>query len=214
MILASLKLGALLHTTFSAGALMRKLLSLLVALTLPLAGCGDDGNPAGPGAEGSLSFTYSGDISGTFAVSGGKGREGERYPRNEFAAASRSRSGGFVRIDGVRPTQHPKLDFVGMSLLGVTGPKTITVCAIAAVAPDCADVQFTLGENVTSSGLDPDHVYVFTSGSVTVSEITAERVRGTFQGTGASIEPMGQVNFARTIAVTNGQFDVPVVREF
>ena len=190
---------------------MRKLLVVAAVFLLPLAACGDDG-PVGPERVGSLSFTYSGDIDGTFAVSGAKGREGENFPKNPFAAASRDRAGGIVHIDGVRPTQRPKLDFAAITLIGVSGPKTIAVCANAAVAPDCPSIRFTLGENVTNSQFD--HSYVFVSGSVIISEITPERVRGSFHGTAARLEAMGQVNLSRTVAVTNGHFDVPIVRDF
>ena len=145
-------------------------------------------------------------------MSGAKGSQGEQYPQNEFAAASRGRADGIVQIDGVRPAQRPKLDFAAITLIGVSGPKTITVCANAAVAPDCPYVRFALGENVINSQFD--HSYVFVSGSVTISEITPERVRGRFHGTAARLEPMGQVNLFRTVAVTNGDFDVPIVRDF
>lgn len=108
---------------------MRKLLPFFLAVLLPLAACGDN-DPAGPNKVGSLSFTYSGDISGTFAVSGEAKSDDGDFPRNEFAAAQTEN--GDVFILGVRPTQQPKFDYFGIALEGVTGPRTIQVCPLPA----------------------------------------------------------------------------------
>jgi hypothetical protein len=184
---------------------MRKVLFLLLALVLPLAACGDDDNPIAPDKTGSLSFTYSGDMSGTFSVSGEANFDNADYPQNAFAAAQTE--GGAVSIAGIRPTQPPKFDFAGIELEGVTGPRTIQVCA-QPTGGACPLVFFLLGFN--GNGDTFDQGYVFTSGSVIISEINAERVRGSFQGTALFISGTGQPDFTRTITVTNGQFDVPV----
>jgi hypothetical protein len=182
---------------------MRKLLPLFLALLLPLAACGND-DPTGPSKVGSLSFTYSGDISGTFAVSGEANPDDGDFPRNEFAAAQVEN--GEVFIFGVRPTQQPKFDYFGIALEGVTGPRTIQVCPLP--AENCPAVFFLRGFN--GNGDTFDQAYVFVSGSVTISHMSAERVRGSFQGTAIFISGAGQPDFSRTITVTNGQFDVPV----
>ncbi|MBA3968607.1 MAG: hypothetical protein H0X52_00735 [Gemmatimonadetes bacterium] len=109
-------------------------------------------------------------------------------------------------IFGVRPTQQPKFDYFGIALEGVTGPRTIQVCPLP--AENCPAVFFLRGFN--GNGDTFDQAYVFVSGSVTISHMGAERVRGSFQGTAIFISGAGQPDFSRTITVTNGQFDVPV----
>ena len=182
---------------------MRKLFSFFLAVLLPLAACSGEDSPVGPNREGSLSFAYSGAVSGTFAVSGEANLDATNYPQNAFAAAV-TESGG-VFIAGFRPTERPKLDYIGISLTGVTGPGTITVCT-GPSGSGCPSLFFFLG----LAGRDFDQAYAFTSGNVTISGFTTERVRGTFQGTAVFIAATGEPDFTRTVAVTNGQFDVPI----
>jgi hypothetical protein len=181
-----------------------RFLPLLLVLLLPLTACGKD-DPVGPDPKGTLSFTYSGDISGTFSASGEPKPDAGDFPQTEFAAAQAEN--GNVLIIGLRPTQQPKFDYFGIALEGVTSPKTVQVCA-QPTGGACPAVFYLRGFN--GNGDTFDQAYVFTSGSVTISEINAERVRGSFQGTAIFISGSGQPSFGRTITVTNGQFDVPV----
>ena len=120
--------------------------------------------------------------------------------------------GGDVFVAGIRPQQGSKFDFVGIQLEGVTGPRTVTVCPEP--VGTCPGVFFFRGFNPNGDTFDA--VYVLISGNVTVSQINAERVRGTFQGTGVLIDPAtgGLPDFNRTITITNGQFDAPVMNNF
>ena len=179
---------------------MRKALFLLLALILPLAACGDD-NPVAPGPVGSLSFAYTGDISGSFDVSG-EAKYSQSYPQNGFAIAKGG--GTAVAISGVRPTQRPKYDFFGIELDGALLPGTYPVCT-PLIGPGCPFVYFLLGFNGSSA----DQAYRMVSGSVTISEISGGRWRGTFQGTAEAITATGQSIPGRMITITSGQFDVP-----
>lgn len=185
---------------------MRKLLPLFFALLLPLVACSGEDDPIAPNKVGSLSFSYSGDISGTFSVSGEANIDDNDYPQNAFAVAQAE--GGEVSIAGIRPTQRPKFDFFGIELADVAAPRTIQVCALP-TGGACPVIFFLLGANSDTEAVD--QAYVFTSGSVVISGISAERVRGSFSGTAVLLNlATGQPNLARTITVTNGQFDVPV----
>ena len=188
---------------------MRKILLLLLGLLLPLAACGDDDDPIGPEPTGSLSFTFSGDTSGTFSVSGEPKLNSSGFPQNEFAVASVE--AGEVFVGGFRP-RGPNFDLFGIGLEGVTGPRTVNVCP-QPTGGTCPVVFFLTGISETTEA--PSRVYVLTSGSVTVSEMNAERVRGTFQGTGIYIDPTtNQPNFTRTITISNSQFNAPVMNDF
>ena len=188
---------------------MRKFLVLCLALLLPLAACGDDDDPIGPERIGSLSFNYSGDISGTFSVSGEPKLSSNGLPQNGFAVAGTD--DGDVFVGGFRPQQGSKFDFLRIELEGVTGPRTVTVCPQP--TGTCPLVALYLGFN--PNGDTSDRRYVLTSGSVTVSELSVERVRGSFQGSGILINPTtGMPDFSRTITISNGQFDAPIRNDF
>lgn len=188
---------------------MRKLFPFLLALLLPLAACGDD-NGTGPEEEiGSLSFSYTGDTSGTFSVSGEPRQDSNGNPIGEWAVASTS-SGGELFIAGLRPTQGAKMDVMFMQLSGVTGPTTIAVCINPAqITDECPQIFFAQGFN--GNGETFDRGYFLLSGNVTISAMSSERVRGSFQGTAILIDPTtAQPNLGRTITISNGQFDVPI----
>ena len=188
---------------------MRKFLFLCLALLLPLAACGDD-DPVGPERTGSLSFAYSGDASSTFSVSGEPKLNSNGHPQNGFAVAGTD--DGDVFVAGFRIGQGSKFDLLEIELEAVTGPRTITVCPQPS-GSGCPLVVFYLGFN--PDGDTSDRRYVLTSGSVTVSAIGAERVRGSFNGTGILLDPTtGLPNFTRTITISNGQFDAPVRNGF
>jgi hypothetical protein len=136
-------------------------------------------------------------------VSGEPRLDANGYPRNAFAAATNF--AGDVVIGGVRPAGAPKIDFLGVELTGVDGPRTFTICETVG----CPFVYFDLGFN--GNGDTFDREYVFTAGTVTITSIDATRMRGSFQGTAVYIDPTtGEPDATRTITVTNGQFDAPV----
>ena len=186
---------------------MRKLLPLLFAALLPLAACGGN-DVVGPNEQekpGSLSFSYSGDINGTFSVSGVPKSVNDNYPQKPFAVAALT-STGFLRINAILPTEPPKANRFGFSVYSVKGPKTVQICA-QVTSFDCPDVFFFIGFNVVGERWEGP--YLFRSGSVTISEITAERVRGSFQGTAVFVSGNEEAVITKTITITNGQFDVP-----
>ena len=185
---------------------MRKSLVLCLALLLPLAACGDD-DPVGPDPTGSLSFNYNGDISGTFSVSGEPRLTSTGLPQNPFAVATTE--GGSLLVFGARPATGNKFDLVRIE--GELGAGTFQVCS--APSADCPGGIFLLGLNDALNSFD--QAYVLTSGTVTVSEVNGERVRGSFQGTAVRLDPAtGQRDPTRTITISNGQFDAPVDNEF
>ena len=183
---------------------MRKLLPVLLTVLLPLAACGDD-DPVGPDRSGSLSFTYSGDTSGTYTTKGEVPKIGT-VAQNDVAMAMVGTLHNSLTIDAIRFTERPKADVLSIVTRNVTGPKTIPVCGVSNI--DCAHASFTMGFNrdIPSN----DRLYVFVSGDVTISEFSATRVRGTFQGRAVLIDRTGNRDPNRAITISNGQFDVPI----
>ena len=176
-------------------------LSPLVGIAFA-AGCNDS---TGPSKVGSLSFNYSGDMSGSFSVSGEPNLGTNFYPQNAFAAATNF--SGSVTIAGVKPRTAPLYDVMAMDLSNsdVTGPRTIDFCSTGG----CPEVFFALGFNGDGDTFETS--YIFTSGSVTIAAMDDKRMRGSFSGTATYLDPdTGTLVPARTITVTNGQFDVPI----
>ncbi|HET6228632.1 MAG TPA: hypothetical protein VFE05_01060 [Longimicrobiaceae bacterium] len=187
-------------------ALKRGILVLPVVALLAGA-CSSDSTGSTSNESGSLDFSYAGDVTGTYSVSGVARLVGG-VPSGQFAAAlTQAASGGgtFISIGAFRPGGVPRTDAVFIDLPATTGPTTVTVCATAAT---CAGVEMLFGLNTTLNTVDTD--YVLTSGTVVVSTVSSTRVTGTFSGTGVRVDTNGQAVAGSTFTITNGHFDTPV----
>ena len=174
------------------------------ALLVVLAACGG-GDSTGPAPSGSMRFTYRGEVSGSaagsFAVDG---------PRQQFvggaagAGATRLRAQGvgtYITVYGSRvDLAYAELE---VTLYSATAPGTFPVCG-----PSDPEPRHCLLSGSFSP--DPTSVHFFRSGTVTITELTPSRVRGTFEGVTVGY-CSGCANPADedTIAITGGAFDVP-----
>lgn len=182
--------------------------AVLIALCVSSIACGGDGPTAPPvSASGSLSFSYSGAVSGTFDVNGAIGS-------NPSEGATAIKGGLFdgLLVMGVQMRDAARADFLDIILPPVTAPSvfSLSYAACTSLATLCPLASLTLDVQILSPVYPPyvdDNRYLFTTGNVTVTAITASRVTGTFEGS-ASTFAIGQP--ARVITITNGKFDVPI----
>ncbi|CAN5652555.1 hypothetical protein BH23GEM1_BH23GEM1_04320 [soil metagenome] len=191
-----------------------------VALWVVAAGCGGDG-PTEPAAlSGSISFTYSGSETGSFQATGRLDpfRSG---PYRDGAAAIRDRYAGVetMIVLGIQMRSSVRADLLFLSFPAVTTPQTLPLSDFECPSGGgpCTLTLYgnSFGINVpVASGppvffFDAENDYHFTGGTVTVASVTGARITGSFQGT-AETQPFSGP--PRVITVTNGRFDVPIVR--
>ncbi len=170
------------------------LVGCIAVATLP-AGCDETGN--GPAGIRGLAFSFSGDLSGSYLAAGTPVVGGDGQPEfGSWAIAAEADSLGGLVLAAFRPSEDLKGDLFVLQLTPL-GLGTFTPCEPNA---DCHGRVF-FGYQ---SGLF-DHYFEIVSGSVTVTEIAAGRLRGSFQfiardegGTGPQV-----------ITVDDGEFDVP-----
>ena len=174
---------------------------ILAASLLLLAGCKSDStNPAV--LTGSLDFTYSGGISGTFTVSG-------QFPTSTTSQETTPWAAGEVvsgttSVVAAMPRNATSHDFFLMDLPRTTvGSSTV----VSGCTVNCADVFIVFGNaNGTGSGF-LQSCFLLT-GTLSITEISATRVKGTFSGTGSCVGPTGTTT---TFTITGGTFDVALV---
>jgi hypothetical protein len=183
----------------------RCLFTLAIAASVA---CG--GEPDGPDSNGNstLRFAYSGDISGTFVAEGRPTRRTSgtdqfleptdyavalSYPANSIRAGTLSVIANKAAADGSNV-----LLFGGMPARRTT----------AALSPSVGGLLH-LGLIWNFSAFQPRTTYVLEAGSVTVTDYTPSRVRGTFQGTAFWSAP-GVVDRGRIIRITGGRFDLAI----
>jgi hypothetical protein len=179
----------------------------LAAATLAATGCKDSTGPKAAGS-GSLSLSYTGARSGTFSASGALQKaDASSFVKQEFAAGVKLTDGAqnYVGIVAYVPvtstTGHEVLFLFPSATAGTTLDLTDTcvqnVCPLGVVA-------FDTNPDVETDNSDP---FFFTTGSLHISTISSGRITGTFSGTAEDFDG------TRTITVTNGSFDVPLLEE-
>jgi hypothetical protein len=176
----------------------------LAAASLALAACGDGtGSSVEPG---SLSFTYTGARSGLYSATGTIRRTSDTtFAKQPFAVGAKGTIQGtsFVSVLSYRPVTTETGDMVLFDLANVTGPTTLSLSS-ACDADDCpfAAIVFDTDPNASE---DESDFYVFDSGTLNITSVSGNHLRGTFSGT--ATEFFGDA----IITVTNGTFDVPLV---
>lgn len=157
---------------------MRRIVTWAV-LTLALAaGCGKDDGPVGPvGGGGASSMSATIDGSNWTAAS---------TPGAVMAA----RTSNFITVAG---------SSTALRAIGFTIPNVMEPGTHALVPPLNALVQDHQGAAVWMTGLPG------TTGSVTVTSISDDRIAGTFRFTAVAVE---NTTATGTIEVTNGKFDI------
>ncbi|MGH7457676.1 MAG: hypothetical protein ACREKN_01165 [Longimicrobiaceae bacterium] len=172
---------------------------LLVVILI--AGCKDAVEPV-PNPVGSLSFTYSGAVDGTFDAQGEYPAPGAQP--TSFAAAEPSPLGGGVAIIGLR-TRDLVQDALILDVGTVTQPGTYS--------PRLS--LFFYG--VAAGNISPARLFMQEAGEVVVTSVSDERIEGTFTAilvAGDLLFPMPPDTVPPdTVVVTDGEFDVPIIDE-
>ena len=186
----------------------RRAILAVLAAAAALAACKDSTGHDGVGS-GSVSFTYTGARSGSYSASGEFERLGtSSFVKKSFATGVNvnDASGPVIGILGYVPVTATTGHQVVLVLPPVTGGETLEI------DPTCETVTFCpLG--LVSFDINPDtqfddsEGYLFTGGTVHVTSATTDRVAGTFSGTAVD------VTGTKTLTVTNGSFDVPILHE-
>lgn len=175
---------------------------LLAASLALLAGCGSDKVTTVTGLNGAVSFTYSGAVSGTYSATGA-------LPSGNFETTTWSAgviSQGAVFVESATPASSSSHNFVFIAI-----PRTTT--GSSPIDPECSDnvcgeMFFELGAP-NSGSANPTQTCILDAGTITITEITSSRVKGTFTGTAGTCLSSNQT--LGSFTVTNGSFDVALV---
>ena len=156
--------------------------------------------------EGSVTFSFAGDDTGAYDATGGFDRQ--RPGSSAFAVGSR----GFLQngTEAMIVLSHvPRANDANVAdefLLTLENPAVGTVTC-AADAENCSfSATFFIGATRTGA---TDVIYTSVSGTVSITSLNEDRVRGTFTLEMESVVEEGET--PRTTAITNGTFDVPLV---
>lgn len=172
--------------------LLNRNVILVLWAALALGACRDATEPA-PAPVGSLSFQFSGAVSGTFEAVGAE-PAARRQPVT-FATAQRGAQPGALIIGGFRARGEAQ-DVIFLELRGVTGPGVYPTSG--SFHHGIVDRDFTAGR-----------IFRIVTGEVRITSLTPERVEGTFSATAASLEVLW-LSPPDTVQITDGRFDVPV----
>lgn len=148
------------------------LLSVVLITGILLVSCKKENDPAIPGSNGSLSLSYNG------------------TSWNASLGVQAVNTNGVINVTGSDASAHQ----AAVTLYEVTGPGTYKVGANANVGNS---IRWT-------EGIDPEQTYnasfVLGSGTITITELSATKIKGTFSGT--------VYNTAQTSkTITNGEFE-------
>lgn len=159
---------------------------------------------------GTLAFSYAGDRSGSYVVGGEIALDAERRPQFGTWAAALPDAEGDIQIAASQARNAPEATVFLLALNNITAPGTypIDLDCTQETRSSCAIGFFAFGYNWANVDESPEALYFVADGSVTVTEIDGGRVRGTFRGEGPRL-PGGS---GTTISFSDGNFDVPVVR--
>lgn len=184
----------------------RTLLALpLLAVTSFALGCGGSDSPTDPtGNSGSVSFSYSGAISGSYTATGAVQWMGFMPQFGTFAV-------GFwedneLGILASRAGTASRSDVFSLDVENIAGPRTVAISADCIT--NCAYVAFL--PNLNWNTFDSDRLCYLESGSVQVTAINAQRAQGSFSGQGVCLSVADETE--GTFTITNGSFDVPIMQ--
>ena len=176
-------------------------------IILAVTGCQDVTGPSVP--EHTLTFQYSGDITGTFESSGlpSLASPGVLAPTGYVAAisyaAGSSRAGTLSFI-----TQDPRGQQNGDMFLMSRIPATRGTVAVPTASNGTPSALLYVSVLWNASIFQPTRIYAL-DGTLNVASVSATRVRGTFHGTAHLLTPTG-IDSRHAITITNGEFDVPI----
>lgn len=167
----------------------------LLAAVLLLAGCGEETNLVGADSPGTMTFTYGGR---TLSIMGQY--RGPAGVYEEFAAAKRGSSQGssYLYVLGVDVTTPGYRDELLLQVPAAVGEYTCTF-----ESSPCL-FSFSMKTGIPE-GLGASPHRVPGAGTIRVTELTRERVKGTFN--------IRYVEASANRMIENGNFDVPILRE-
>jgi hypothetical protein len=154
--------------------------------------------------SGQLSFSYSGDVSGTgsFAAVG-------VLPADPNALDSRGGAAARLEVTALIAASVPRsnaFDFVYLRTGDTVATTNTFMYGCDPFLPGCTTFLFETNGSAHDLG-QHDMLCQLTAGTVTVVDISPTRMTGTFAGTGVC-EGSGN---SSAVTVTNGSFDVPIV---
>ncbi|MDQ3556536.1 MAG: hypothetical protein M3409_07135 [Gemmatimonadota bacterium] len=180
--------------------------ALLLGTSFIFASCGDSAGPKPNPLEGTLSFDYTGTTrSGSYQARGELqvGSTGEAAPGTYVGGV---RDGSDLYLFAFEAGAAPRGNLMFFQVAGVSGTGTFSLDLIDGDA--FGFIGFDLNPT-TQEIADDEFVYLMTSGTIRVTEITDRRVRGTFSGEAERIRDE-DIDSADRVTIRNGQFDAPL----
>lgn len=166
-----------------------------------LAGCDSSTEVRRDPREGSVSFTYSGHSSGSYAATGVPPAPG---PVSGTYSAGYSTAAGYV-VSSVATRAAPAGDRFVIELRGPPGPGTFTTGACPANDGEVRclySLVLIVNFRPGGSASDPGRLhYSATDGTLTIERVSQGRIRGTFSG-------HAQTREGHVTDISNGRFDV------
>lgn len=180
--------------------------ALTGAITL-LAACNDSTGSASAD-RGSLAFSYSGSMNGSYSTAGKFQRTGgASFAKQPFAVALRSTQGGqaAVQLLAYEPTSSTKGHLMLVAFPGVTGTGTFTFDDESCNEDDSCPFAIVAFDTNPDVEMDDSQAFIFSAGTLTVTSAADGHLRGTFSGTAESL------GGDEVLTISGGTFDVPVV---
>jgi hypothetical protein len=176
--------------------------SLLAAALALVASCGDSGTENN-NLSGSVNFTYSGAISGSFAASGALPVI-TSLETQQWAVGARDEANGEIIVEALKPRTSTSHDVAVLFIPRLTVGSSSVDCP----QTTCAGGFFDF--DVNNSTGDSQQTCFLATGTLTISTITSSRVTGTFSGTGSCVDASQNI---AAFSVNSGTFDVALVQD-
>lgn len=186
-------------------ATMRWMAPVLGA-ALVLAACESTTEPVQD--SGDVRFTFSGDTTGSFEAVGAITRVNSQTGTYAAGAVQTVPQGRFLSVVGQRATA--KAGFVDAAILNVDTPAAGTFTCTEQTADCPFGMVYVTQMTAADEEGDGETVFLSSGGSLTITEITSRRVRGTFT---ARLEELVFDEGGRVLQVS-GSFDVPLLSEW
>lgn len=178
---------------------------LIVAGVSLLAACGDSSGPSGE--SGTLSFTYSGGVSGSYTASGGLPASQAQFNTTTWSAGYKDVPNQTLQLQSVAARTGGRFDLVALTIDRIVpGNSTVDINCDPTIANGCAGFAVFFGVSNTTG--DAQFLCGFQTGQLTITSITDTRAQGSFSGSGFCLDE-NLVESAFTASA--GAFDVALV---
>lgn len=183
--------------------------AVIAVSALVLAGCGDSTSPdastfsftyTGAGSANARPFSATGDVPPNLSASGTLGT-------SAWAAGAFDPASNFTFVAGVIPKSSTTYDFAAVGIARKTvGTSTIdSSCGLdVETTEECTGFLVFFGFQPDGDASDYD--CFLTTGSVSITSVSDDRVAGTFSGAGTCFN--GTTGFESPFSITNGAFNV------